>query len=309
MRNYKIEGGLDFYTELYKSLDLDLNDSDSSNNRDTDTKESNECLITNTQLKENYVTMECGHKFNYEPLFYDILNHKKKFNSMERHILKTMEIRCPYCRNIQKNLLPYYEIAGIEKVHGVNFYDETKVYSPIKWDNGVCAYTDTTPNANGTPVVNCCPNKYVTKVDILGKTYCSYHKYSAIQKHMKEKKLLEKQKALEEKNAQKELKKQELAKEKELAKQEKLKQKELLKQEKKQNAKHKPALKSNPNTIPVTNIEENVVISSLAFCVQILHSGKNKGNPCGNKVSTNPNQLCSRHYKSTFEKGGAKPNI
>ena len=27
--------------------------------------------------------MECGHKFNYLPLFNDIKNHKQKFNGME----------------------------------------------------------------------------------------------------------------------------------------------------------------------------------------------------------------------------------
>jgi hypothetical protein len=67
--DYNIEGNINFYEELYKSLDTE----DKQDNNDY-------CLISNQPLVENYVTMSCGHKFNYQPLFYDILNHKKKFN-------------------------------------------------------------------------------------------------------------------------------------------------------------------------------------------------------------------------------------
>lgn len=292
MPKYIIEDGYDFYAELYKSLDL--NDSNSDE----------ECLITNCPLTENYVTLDCGHKFNYEPLFNDIMNHKKKFNTMETHILKGMEIRCPYCRNIQKKLLPYhecYETAGINKVHGVNYFDESKINtSQLKWAHGVCAhkYIISNPETNITTTA-CCTNKYVTNVEMIGKTYCSYHKYTAIQQHMKEKKLAEKQKIIEAKLKEKELKKQEKLKEKELKKEEKAKEKEL----KKQNKKTKSA--------PVINIDtnENIVLASTSeataseataseatvLCKQILHNGKNKGLQCSHKVSSN--QLCLRHYK------------
>jgi hypothetical protein len=73
--------------------------------------------------------MDCGHKFNYIPLYKDIYNHKKKYNRMESggQQSKINEIRCPYCRNIQKGVLPYYDDLGLEKVHGVNtIISETK---------------------------------------------------------------------------------------------------------------------------------------------------------------------------------------
>ena len=41
------------------------------------------CLITNLPLTDTHFKMQCGHKFNYMPLFLDIKNHKQKFNVME----------------------------------------------------------------------------------------------------------------------------------------------------------------------------------------------------------------------------------
>ena len=70
---YNIEGGIDFYEELYKSLDVD-----EDNNKTEDDK--NLCLITNKPLCDKFVKMECEHKFNYIPLYLDIKNHKQKFN-------------------------------------------------------------------------------------------------------------------------------------------------------------------------------------------------------------------------------------
>ena len=40
--------------------------------------------------------------------------------------LKQNQIRCPYCRHIQDELLPYYEDLGYPKEHGINFYDVNK---------------------------------------------------------------------------------------------------------------------------------------------------------------------------------------
>ena len=68
--------------------------------------------------------MKCGHKFNYTPLYYDLLNHKQKFNFMEgSNRLQINQIRCPYCRKKQTELLPYYEELGLKKVNGVNYFD------------------------------------------------------------------------------------------------------------------------------------------------------------------------------------------
>jgi len=116
MYKYTTEGNIDFYDELYKSLDIE------ENNHKTE-EDLSLCLITKEQLVDKHFTMECGHKFNYIPLFNDIKTHKQKFNGFEvaKCQLKQDEIRCPYCRNKQKGLLPYYEDLLLGKINGVNY--------------------------------------------------------------------------------------------------------------------------------------------------------------------------------------------
>jgi hypothetical protein len=121
MNKYSIEGNIDFYDELYKSLDIEENTHKTEEDLSL-------CLITKETLVDKHFTMECGHKFNYIPLFNDIKNHKQKFNGFEvaKCQLKQDEIRCPYCRNKQKGLLPYYEDLLLEKINGVNYICENK---------------------------------------------------------------------------------------------------------------------------------------------------------------------------------------
>jgi len=173
MTKYTVEGDIDFYVELNKESNINVGSS------------AKECLITYEPLREKYIILKCGHSFNYEPLFYDIMNQKKKYNSMERHILRAREIRCPYCRNIQSGLLPYYEDLGIEKVHGVHFFDDSLIaLSSVKTEGnkyssyfGECSYI----HENG----DICKNTFVSLVETLGKPYCTYHKYKAIQEQIK----------------------------------------------------------------------------------------------------------------------------
>ena len=112
--NYNIENGLNFYETLKQSIALH----DSEKN-----EQEGICPISNTPLETYFFTFECGHKFNYEPLFKDLYNHKKKYNFMEgiKGHLNMNEIRCPFCRKKQNGLLPYYSELPFEKVHGVNY--------------------------------------------------------------------------------------------------------------------------------------------------------------------------------------------
>ena len=52
----------------------------------------------NKPLTDKFVKLECGHNFNYVPLFNDIKNHKSKFNSLEGNgtMLKENEINITY---------------------------------------------------------------------------------------------------------------------------------------------------------------------------------------------------------------------
>ena len=117
MSNYCIEGNINFYDELYKKS-TDDDDGDTPPNKDDD----NVCLISGDALHTGYVTLDCKHRFNYLPLFKDLVNYKQKFSYMETPMVKSSEIRCPYCRNKQYTLLEY-NAALFEKVHGVNWLD------------------------------------------------------------------------------------------------------------------------------------------------------------------------------------------
>uniref|UniRef100_A0A6C0B9Z8 Uncharacterized protein n=1 Tax=viral metagenome TaxID=1070528 RepID=A0A6C0B9Z8_9ZZZZ len=284
-KNYIIEnGGLNFYEELYKSLDQPI-----------ETSDLDLCLITSSPLTENWVQLECNHKFNYVPLYNDILNHKKTFNRLERRVLKAGEIRCPYCRNIQSTLLPYYEIVGINQVHGVNCFDESQeklqnanIDDYIK---GKCAYimNYTSVGKDGTKIVKTtkCTNINVKLLELDGKTYCIQHKYYAVKDHAK----MEKLKTKEIKDAAKEkakLEKEQAKLEKEQAKEQAKQAKEQAKQEKQ---KMKPEKKMQSENIIIQNVD----VEKIGGCVEILKSGFKKGSLCGCKVKQD--SLCGRHSK------------
>jgi hypothetical protein len=113
---YLIEGDINFYDEV--------------NNNNHVFSFDNCCLISNETLTDKFVTMECGHKFNYIPLYNDLYNHKYCTNNMESFTTKLSAnaIRCPYCRCISKRLIPFYEDlfickdVKVRKIMGVNNY-------------------------------------------------------------------------------------------------------------------------------------------------------------------------------------------
>lgn len=286
MPNYKIEGDVNFYEELYKSLD-----------EPEDETEVNVCLISNKPLEEDCITLSCNHRFNYDAIYNDIYNHKKKYNAMERNAVKATQIRCPYCRTIQNKLLP--EKQGYKNVHGVNFYDEesenmSKLLIPSNFAQGKCCYKY--PDAPESHP-GCC-NKYVKKLPLDDKTYCSAHYHNVFSKLYKEKKLKEKQEK-EQKKATALLQKIKAQEEKQKIKNEKQKAKEEKQKEKDEEKLKKAAEKMHKKTQKTHN--ENVIISLASSsspqsgCIQILKTGNNKGTQCGCKISQDG--LCGRHYK------------
>jgi hypothetical protein len=82
--------------------------------------ENNEkCLISNEALISNAITLECNHKFNYIELYNEVLEQKTK-KILDNSKLKLNEIKCPYCRAISKNLLPYFKYYNTKPVRGVD---------------------------------------------------------------------------------------------------------------------------------------------------------------------------------------------
>ena len=104
--NYVIEDNLNFF---------DLIKDTSAKNTD------NVCLISGSVLDENHITLDCNHKFNYVPLYNDIIQQKLTYNSNNLKKLKINEITCPYCRKISNHLIPYIPIyKNVEKLNGIN---------------------------------------------------------------------------------------------------------------------------------------------------------------------------------------------
>ena len=216
MVKYIIEGNIDFYEELYKSIGQEPKETkkgikEGIEQSNEETKLGGEdkqddpvlCLISNMPLTENFVQMKCGHKFNYIPLYNDILNHKKKFNIMEHQALKNIEIRCPYCRKVQQELLPYHKYPGVKEVHGVNYFDPSVVlknqcaccnHTNMKFITGKCEYEMMEEGEE-------CPNTSVLLLEQNKKYYCLYHKYKMsndLAKKMKLEKIVFKKKQIEE---------------------------------------------------------------------------------------------------------------
>ena len=290
MPKYMVEGGLNFYEELYKSFDDVIVDTSIPTDIIDDTLVGNNvCLISNLPLTDNFVTLECKHKFNYMPLYNDLVNHKKKYNTMERKTLKCTEIRCPYCRNIQNKLIPYYDDIVVSKVHGVNHINESTLIM-TQFDNvsfksyiaGNCSHVYLCADGTTMP----CKHSMVTL--LCDKYYCANHKYFGKMAMLKELKIKEKlelhAKILEAKKKILEEKK----KEKAAAKMVKDLAKEEVKKIKEEEKKVKTAAKGTKNA-------ENVIISTPSGCTQLLTTGKNKGKSCS-CAKIYQNNLCLRHH-------------
>ena len=266
----QVEGNINFYEELKKQLNNSKNEIKSETIVDEETnvisginvtnvtEDDNyigRCLITNEKLKEGYVTMLCNHSFNYIPLFNDLLHHKKTLY-LETQMLKSNEIRCPYCRNKQSVLLPYYECMGVPKITGINYIKRVGTFV------GNCQYNELKNNITSKewysslkvklfyehePDVICSNIVSVLKED--DKCYCSFHKIKAKSLYYKNKKYDANMVKQKQKQAEKQLKKQ---------------------------------------------ISSDNLVIDMNLCNVVLASGKNKGLQCSQKPYCN--EKCKRHY-------------
>ena len=319
MQKYNIEGNINFYDALYKSLD---NDSDDENNL---------CQISGFPLETNSVTLECNHKFNYEPLYKEICRQKYEFKTYHDSMLTKQDrkkvevsqldyfIKCPYCRNIQFSILPYYEELKLKPKYGINSLDpnlqpKNNKFTNITYHNedkdtfifksGQCSFiTNTLSN-------KLCTVKYVTQyknnTDI---SFCKTH-YKMGVELLKQKQKEEKQKQKEEKQKQKE--------EKQKQKEEKQKLLDEKNTERLANGllplKRLPIVKKKLQNIvqeaqqigqyvPEGEDEQKIqsIEQTIIGCKSILKTGPNKGSYCGCK-KIYEDGLCNRHSLHNNEK-------
>jgi len=315
MNNYNTEDNIDFFSELYKSLDT-------IENQEKTEEDDSCCLITREKLTDRFVTMKCGHKFNYEPLFKDIMHHKFKFNKMEStNKLSMNQIRCPFCRNKQTEMLPYYEDMSFEKMNGVNFYSPDL---PGLFHR--CHYKKLNSNYNSNEEENENNLKYISCFISASKFnkyddnnyYCYKHTKCMISKY--------KQNLINIKEEEKK-KKEEEKKKKEQEKMKKIMEDKMNKIENKLNKlenkieKHAKEHAKYPLSIIKKKQHENknVIISDITIekelnetpetpndtpnekhdlqftrCKHVLKTGINKGSTCRCKIFQD--ELCKRHY-------------
>lgn len=149
---------IDFYELLNKELE-DIEETENEiipekhNDNGKHTEKRTECLITYEPLEEYYITLECGHTFNYMPIIKEVYNQKYKFNSYETTHLGKYQLKCPYCRNIQSSLLPQSRMA--DNMIGVN--------SPAKYCMKL--YSCTFKNKKGVECDKNCFGKYCVHHD------------------------------------------------------------------------------------------------------------------------------------------------
>ncbi len=208
---YEIEGNIDFFKEL-KGIT-------------TTTKPANEhaasatvfleiqdepierCLITDEKLRKDHITLKCGHKFNYVPLFKEVVFQKcsmlpKNVSSklvtmyvkntpdssvstnvstvlyntsynLETTKISYNEMKCPYCRAITPNILPYYPYSDVSKIKYVNSPAELALPAVTCEYHAKNIMTTATAGVTATPTPTCRTNcVYNEKYDMM---LCNKH--------------------------------------------------------------------------------------------------------------------------------------
>jgi flagellar biosynthesis GTPase FlhF len=301
-KKYNIEGNINFYDELYNSLHIDDDEEDNDDSN---------CMITGLPLTNNFVTLECKHKFNYDALYKEIYKQKFDFKTYKKEHLtkkqvqqvlnsgKDYFIKCPYCRNIQFTLLPYYENEN-KPIYGINSDEKqqqntvTSNYSYTKYGY-IFSFGCKCHNEK-------CLRHLVTLFNSTNNIfYCSKHVGEELKKQkqaIKEQKIKQKQEQIKQKQEQIK-QKQEQIKQKQAIKEQKIKQKEEQIKQKQEQIKQKQAIKEQKIKQKQEQIKQKEEQKQTNKCSKILVSGINKGKQCSAKIFENG--LCKRHCKNILK--------
>lgn len=136
------QNSIDFFSELSKIIQNTSSESLTEANTNTNTTESSEsselsnviicpptspssddniCLISKDKLHPNHITLKCNHKFNYIPIYKEVLYQKTKSNPIyEVTKLQSYQIKCPYCRTITNKLLPFIQYPTVKLAKNIH---------------------------------------------------------------------------------------------------------------------------------------------------------------------------------------------
>jgi hypothetical protein len=137
-----VQNSIDFFSELSKIIQNTSSESLTEANTNTNTTESSEsselsnviicpstshssddniCLISKDKLHPNHITLKCNHKFNYIPIYKEVLYQKTKSNPIyEVTKLQSYQIKCPYCRTITNKLLPFIQYPTVKLAKNIH---------------------------------------------------------------------------------------------------------------------------------------------------------------------------------------------
>jgi hypothetical protein len=151
LTNVNVEGGFDFWSEL-------------ANDEHDTTVTDDHCLLTQESLTLNYITMPCGHKYNYIPICKEISNIKAPRDHNYSYGVK-LDIKqsfCPYCRKSFDKLLP--------KIPCIDYVPDKFVCSSTNYiDHRECQYVFHSGKRKG----QCCAKK--NAFDTKHGAFCSQH--------------------------------------------------------------------------------------------------------------------------------------
>jgi hypothetical protein len=297
MLKYRIEGNINFKEELNKMLELD--DNNEINNEDND----NLCKITGQPLIDKYVELECSHKFNYEPLYTEIYTQKHKLRTYNEILNLSINdnkkirnsnldyfIKCPYCRNIQFTILPYYEELGLNTYYGINSLDKSLQVPNLQLIDFHYGVTFKLTGKSCCKIVNenghKCKMINVANIKDTDLSYCKFHFKEGLKKY----KFELKQKIIDDKKKEAQDKLIEVNEERVAKGLTPLKR---LIKKKIANIVEK-SIQEIPLYVPEIDTNANTNNDAI-FCKAILKSGPNKGKVCSNKKVNNG--LCKRHSK------------
>lgn len=306
MSKYTIEGNINFQEELYKLLDEDSENEDEL------------CQITGLPLKDKHIVLECKHHFNYDALYKEIYRQKYEFKTYDPQALPKKDlqkfreskldyfIKCPYCRNIQFTILPYYQDLGLKEIYGINSLNKT-LPNTILLHNSYSNNQSKPIYGSDNYTYKCwgvlfklgqccekinsfgdeCTQKYVAIIPNTQISYCRYHYRVGLKSY----KMSERKKILDAKmSAKKE--KDDKINERKL---------QLVELNAEREAKGLVPLKRLPlvkkkieNIVEQVQTIQQYVPEEEGGCNAILKSGPNKGNKCGCK-KIEANGLCKRH--------------
>ena len=178
----------DFFNKLKCMSNGQCVGDDSVNDIDTD----NNCLLTKEALNDIHVTLNCGHKFNYIPLYKEVVIQKTSagmttngyYNSST---LRLNEMKCPYCRRVQDKLLPFLNYDNIKRLRGVN--GPESLCMKVR----MCEHVETANKRKNTKkkISDSCECNAIHTVN--GAYYCKKHYEQQLQKKEQQQEQQEKQ--------------------------------------------------------------------------------------------------------------------